>query len=907
MPITTLPAQPFSLFYGDPPANSPTLYAYPGGLVVAGRTGYDSAAYKSVSAAGGTVLIYLDPIVINNYGRYHSLLFDSSIYGGAVPNWPGNPQVSVGGLYLADFRPTSILQWKIGRVLEQMVIENPHIGGFFLDDLGSRAWFGGFTWASWSTTDQQSYRDGAIAIAQAARTVANRHNLIVIANGTWQAGSLASAGGGYPDLATHGCTLLDGGFVEHHDGEIAFFGPYALGAQWAQRSTATNGHPVMIANVLTSPGLTEYTSSGDYAYVALQASSQYNDGVTPWGSFHATGLPSSASSIGSSLFTSGKLEIAWDGVTWTDVSAYLDSAPVTIRYGRPTEFDDVSPGVMTVTVRNDDGRFMPGNTASPYYPHIIDDVPQIRYTVSRGSSSWVRFWGYIHAYKPSFPTSSTVGAIVELSCTDNMSVLARFPMMSVWNIEAMHASALAGARWDGFDVVGDGGATSWFNNATTSAGTPATCAVVLRPSLAGELSYGGADGLSMLGSISITPSQNHESAVVRVNTPNAIRGAQFWVRFPNMLQTDPRTILDVLTMTTSGSGVVASLKIYLNVTEDDLGLYNSAGTGLGPLAVACGENRWVRVSLLTKTADPTHTLLYYDGGTPGGIDAAFDLRTVANLWFGGTGAAAAQMEVAGILLLGSETAAVPTALGQSATVGGQNVGSRLTGMDYILPAQGYVHASTGGVYTQTAVTGNWHQRDALDVAQEIMRTGSGTIFSLPWNDYVYGLPSNQMYPSSPVVTVDCEQDLAAPPVLAMGSESEPSRVTIQYPAGSVTVVDTAYEATLGGQAQPVTISTLNPDSTSATAVGNTLMSRVRRGLRISQLELDLETAMSDLCTPLFDTTAPFGGLYPTQRIRVIVPSSHFGVSSLDVHVQGWTEIYDPMTGSRIVCDCTPGT
>ena len=39
-----------------------------------------------------------------------------------------------------------MLQHKLECVLETMVAENPHMAGWFADDLGSRSWFPGFNW-----------------------------------------------------------------------------------------------------------------------------------------------------------------------------------------------------------------------------------------------------------------------------------------------------------------------------------------------------------------------------------------------------------------------------------------------------------------------------------------------------------------------------------------------------------------------------------------------------------------------------------------------------------------------------------------------------------------------------------------------------------------------------------------
>jgi hypothetical protein len=282
--IRNVPAQPAALVFGD--AGQAVQYAHKGGLVVAGRENYADQPFKDVSAAGGTVLIYLDPVIDASYGRYHELLNKRSECGPATSRWPGNLNANQWG-YLNDFRKGSVLQSKFECVLEKMVAENPHMGGWFLDDVGSRSWFPGFSWDSFP--EKAGYRAGAIALTQTMRTVADRHHLIFLVNGTWAGGSLESTGGGHPNMMKSGNSLADGGVVEHHDGEISYFGPYACSAQWADDSAVTRGTAVNYAVTSTAAGTWEYAASGCYAFV----NNQDDYGISQaWGPFHETGLPS---------------------------------------------------------------------------------------------------------------------------------------------------------------------------------------------------------------------------------------------------------------------------------------------------------------------------------------------------------------------------------------------------------------------------------------------------------------------------------------------------------------------------------------------------------------------------------------------------------------------------------------
>lgn len=286
--ITLQPMQPMTFVY-DTVSSTMDSYETPGALVVAGRQNYADQRFVDVSNGGGTVLIYFDAIVRNTTGFYHDLLFNSSSYGASVPEWPGPVSANSTG-NLADFRVGGVLQSKLQGVLQKIVDDNPHMGGFFADDLGSRSWFPNFDWSTFGTTNQNSYRAGAIAVAQAFRTVADANGLICVVNGTWVSGSTSTNGGGYPAQNTHGCSLADGGVVEHHDTADAFWQAYVAGSQWADASPLLGSvGPAHIVIGSADAERAQWAALGNIAFYVNQTG--YSSAVTPWGSFHATGLP----------------------------------------------------------------------------------------------------------------------------------------------------------------------------------------------------------------------------------------------------------------------------------------------------------------------------------------------------------------------------------------------------------------------------------------------------------------------------------------------------------------------------------------------------------------------------------------------------------------------------------------
>ena len=267
-----------------------TPYANPGALIIAGRDNYNAQQMKDASAAGATVLIYLDAIIDNPYGRYHGLLVNSSVCGPATARWPGSAQGELVGLPAGlPRRQRRAVQAQV-RARDDGGGEPPH-GWFFADDLGSRSWFGGFDWNTWGATNQQAYRAGAIAVAQTFHDVAAAHGLMLMVNGTWTAGSLASNGGGYPNASAHGLSLADGGYIEHHaTSELPYWTAYAKGQWGTAAGSVSQGKPFMYLQANDATTRNSYNNAGVFSFLSAQSS--YGGSVTPWGNFHATGLPS---------------------------------------------------------------------------------------------------------------------------------------------------------------------------------------------------------------------------------------------------------------------------------------------------------------------------------------------------------------------------------------------------------------------------------------------------------------------------------------------------------------------------------------------------------------------------------------------------------------------------------------
>jgi Glycosyl hydrolase family 26 len=94
--------------------------------------------------------------------------------------------------------------------------------------------------------------------------------------------------------------------------------------------------------------------------------------------------------------------------TWIDISKYVYRRDdIVIDRGSPNETTDATPGSMTFTLNNRDGRFSTGNPNSPYAPYLTRNT-QVRLSVVNQASSTgqvysgYRYWGELGSIPPSW-------------------------------------------------------------------------------------------------------------------------------------------------------------------------------------------------------------------------------------------------------------------------------------------------------------------------------------------------------------------------------------------------------------------------------------------------------------------------------------------------------------------------
>lgn len=109
---------------------------------------------------------------------------------------------------------------------------------------------------------------------------------------------------------------------------------------------------------------------------------------------------------------------------WTDISAYLEGELSTFR-GRSMETERYRTGTLDLTLQNEDRRFDPANTASPYYPNVVP-MRRIRVRASYNAATYDVFSGYIDSWDQSYEHPQV--AHCRVSASDLFKVLNQIEM-----------------------------------------------------------------------------------------------------------------------------------------------------------------------------------------------------------------------------------------------------------------------------------------------------------------------------------------------------------------------------------------------------------------------------------------------------------------------------------------------
>lgn len=131
-----------------------------------------------------------------------------------------------------------------------------------------------------------------------------------------------------------------------------------------------------------------------------------------------------------------------------DVSSYADlAAGVQRSWGRRTEFEDIAPGVFSFVLDNSDGRFTPGNTASPLTTTVTEGMAVCWNAGGRLVA------GTILAIEPTFPSDESAWAQIRITCDDMLGAAGRRELSDTL-AKSMVLGSTAYLYWPFNDTVG---------------------------------------------------------------------------------------------------------------------------------------------------------------------------------------------------------------------------------------------------------------------------------------------------------------------------------------------------------------------------------------------------------------------------------------------------------------------
>lgn len=595
--------------------------------------------------------------------------------------------------------------------------------------------------------------------------------------------------------------------------------------------------------------------------------------------------------------TSWLFEVEWDGVSFTDETAYLKAGgEVTVTRGRSSEADDAQPGVLSGVLDNaggtvgvaQTGRFTAGNPLSSLYPNVKDGV-RTRFTVTRGGVSSVRHRGRLAVGTPQVPGDGPARAEVAVSSTDVLGQWAQQTLACDF-VERWKASSRS-FTCDVFPFDETANTPATFRNVGSGAGT----ASLIRPLTGvGAVAMATPEGVMLDSSVELTAA-SAVGPIISLTTSIAA-GSVTDIVIP--FRTADRTLNGgadkwIASGLDAGGNVLWSLRLKDNAGQCDLNLYDSSGAFVDTLlyafsavGAASGNDQWFSLRMVYSGGVPevflhraTDATIVYGNAT--GMP---DARNTAQVVLGGQ---------ANRRLKGKQTNCTSVkfgAVGISANVPGHQdflapnytttAQTRIADLAFYMNSSSSLSGSRNRAVARKLLTG----RTAFDAVVEVARTcGAVVVADLSAAGTVKFIDSDQQRLATVAITVDAEGDADGSAGLPMRIGGVPSVVTATYPGGQVTYTDSSRQRIDGQVETCAADDTLALDPAAALANSSRLP-------RLEQLVVDIAGASNDLWSSMM-------GLELGARIRVNLGTAGtplvtmYGRTYFDVYAVGWSEHY----------------
>jgi hypothetical protein len=346
-----------------------------------------------------------------------------------------------------------------------------------------------------------------------------------------------------------------------------------------------------------------------------------------------------------------------------------------------------------------------------------------------------------------------------------------------------------------------------------------------------------------------------------------------------------------------------AIKFSLNGTQTDITLFDSSDASLGTIGYAVDDGLWHHVWLQDLgggtgnawllTDDQTGTYTSYTG-----VGILLNIQTTTMILVGGkdTSRTAGKQTKCPKWQFGGLIASSVDTFGQGPL--GITGGVKASGSRFVRYGH-WAGLSVGGSGTdQQDIQEYTQQGKTFSQASAVLAT---TIGGVMWCRPTDGVPIMR-YPDAVrgitplmTITIGADDDIAVQPSWKRAVDTIPTRVTATSPSGDVIIINAARETT--GVSRTATVETIARTQDAAAYPAQFRLAQSEL-MRIESITLDLSTAANDLY-------AAHHSLYPQARIRITgLSTAIFGVSYMDLLVQGWTEVYAE-GGVRVTYDTTP--
>lgn len=586
---------------------------------------------------------------------------------------------------------------------------------------------------------------------------------------------------------------------------------------------------------------------------------------------------------------------------WVDVSADVaGGGGVDIVVGRQTDADDGQPSSITAALRNPGGRWTPDNSGSDLWPNVVEGK-RLRYTITKGATVSKRGTWKIKNFAlsvPSIPENSTV----TITGLGRMADLARQALQTDL-AEMLLYTARSVPTWvdiyplqepkkgspNSIKNVGNSG------DLTIDPGDdPAVNdgRIVKARGGKGQVTYTSAEGMMVEGALSFAPNDNVGPVALLPHQPEP----QVLGFFFRTTATPSAGSFLVIACGRERRSTLGNNVAYENWA---LRMYESAGTY--PLQL------WVD-GLFTATLDldandgAWHSFIMlqlapYDGNTAVYYDSYFDSQVAFAMTYD---IADQQFMVLGGRMdpynPGKQSRCMAVDIAHPFVMGWFSVGGyEVYAMDNVQPTDvtsrfvDFRHWSSNE--TSMTLTSSSSQpvawkasagRSVLEVLQELARTVGGTVWERPSDNFINVMLGDALRPTTAAftITLGSDDDGSAGQLWARGAAENPTRQTVNSPAGEVTYID--KDAELTDRRDGSTIETIAATTTDARSIAAWYV-RHRKSIRIKGIGVDAVTTGTDLWASLL-------AMKPGTRVTVAgLSATVMGRTTMDVHVLGWTE------------------